>query len=191
MENYKIPAGGDGTRNGLDRYPGYDCLSLGVWDDRQNNTQGDLTQARIYRKVDLEAGRYYFGAAYEANYQLAQAYIFASSDTITQTSDIPLQSIAYDAIADAGKDNATFRGIYFELNQPQQVLLGFQADLAAGATQQEFRASKVTLIDFGTKTGIQNNNRETITNKHCYDLQGRHQSSKGITIIDGKKIITR
>ena len=191
VENYKIPAGGDGTRNGLDRYPGYDCLSLGVWDDRQNNTQGDLSQARIFRKVDLAAGRYYFGAAYEANYQLAQAYIFASSDVITQTSDIPAQSIAYDAIADAGKDNATFRGIYFELEQPQQVLLGFQADLAAGATQQEFRASKVTLIGFGTKTGIQNYNRETITNKRCYDLQGRHQSSKGITIIDGKKIITR
>ena len=161
VENYKIPAGADGTRNGLDRYPGYDCLTLGVWDDRQNNIEGDLANARVYRKVSLDAGRYYFGAAYEANYQLAQAYIFASADVITHTADIPAQSIAYDAIADAGKDNATFRGIYFEIDKPQDVLLGFQADLASGAAQQEFRASKVTLKCFGNATGIKDIQRST------------------------------
>ena len=203
VENYKIPAGGNGTRNGLDRYPGYDCLSLGVWDDRQNNAEGNLSQARIYRRVDLTAGCYYFGATYEANYQLAEAYIFAASDIISLTSDIPAQSIAFDAIADAGKDNVTFRGIYFELDKPQQVLLGFQADLAAGATQQEFRASKVTLIGFGatgTTTGIGDaslNNKENRNNKNgeTYDLKGHRvktQSSiPGPQIINGKKIIRK
>ena len=175
VEKYKIPAGNDGTRNGLDRYPGYDCLSLGVWDDRLNNTEGDLSQARIYRKVDLAAGSYYFGATYEANYQLAEAYIFAASDIIEQTSDIPSQSIAYDAIADAGNDNSTFRGIYFELDQPQQVLLGFQADLAAGATQQEFRASKVTLIGYGIATNIYDleDGKWNEEGGKIFDLQGR------------------
>jgi alpha-L-fucosidase len=197
VENYRIPAGGDGTRNGLDRYPGYDCLSLGVWDDRQNNAQGDLSQARIYRKVALAAGRYYFGAAYEANYQLAQAYIFASSDVVAQTSDIPSQSIAYDAIADAGKDNATFRGIYFELDQPQEVVLGFQADLAAGAAQQEFRASKVTLIDFGMTSGIKEviENSKSTNSKYIYDLQGRRINPSLIphhsTIITNHKLVVR
>ena len=195
VENYKIPAGGDGTRNGLDRYPGYDCLTLGVWDDRQNNIQGDLSQARVYRQVDLEAGSYYFGAAYEANYQLAQAYIFAALDIIPQTTDIPAQSIAFDAIADAGKDNTTFRGIYFELDQPQQVLLGFQADLAAGAAQQEFRASKVTLIGFGNAAGTHGvtYDRQKSDGEKAYDLQGRRILSPStghqLQIINGKKII--
>ena len=195
VENYKIPAGGNGTRNGLDRYPGYDCLSLGVWDDRQNNTEGDLSQARIYHRVDLDAGSYYFGAAYEANYQLSQAYIFAASDIIPLTADIPAQSIAYDAISDAGKDNSTFRGIYFELDHPQQVLLGFQADLASGASQQEFRASKVTLIGYNLTDGIYEveiGNGQSLHREPIFDLQGRKVSStskKNVYIVGGKKVV--
>ena len=196
VENYTIPAGGDGTRNGLDRYPGYDCLSLGVWDDRQNNTQGNLSQARIYREVDLAAGRYYFGAAYEANYQLAQAYIFAASDIIQETADIPAQCLAYDAISAAGKDNTTLRGIYFELDQPQQVVLGFQADLAAGATQQEFRASKVALVSYGTvNDGIYEVKSGEVKSEKIYDLQGRRILSPSTShqplIKNGKKIISK
>ena len=195
VENYRIPAGGDGTRNGLDRYPGYDCLTLGVWDDRQNNTEGDLANARVYRRVNLGAGSYYFGATYEANYQLAEAYIFAASEVLA-TADIPTQSLAYDRIADAGINSNTFRGIYFELDQPQDVVLGFQADLAAGAAEQEFRASNVKLISYGTPTGIGyapqivNGKSE---NSEYFDLQGRRivnrKSQKGLYIVDGKKII--
>ena len=195
VENYHIPAGGDGTRNGLDRYPGYDCLTLGVWDDRNNNTQGDLANARIYRKVELEAGNYYFGAAYEANYQLAEAYIFAASETLN-TNDIPAQAIAYDPITDAGKDNTTFRGIYFELPEQQDVILGFQADLSRGAGEQEFRASKVKLIRFGKPTGI----NATPATSHqggekadaVYDLSGKRVENskyqKGVYIYKGKKV---
>lgn len=195
VENYYIPAGGDGVRNGLDRYPGYDCLTLGVWDDRQNNTAGDLYNARVYRKVDLEAGNYYFGAAYEANYQLAQAYIFAASEPL-DTDDIPTQSIAYDPIADAGKDNTTLRGIYFELDQPQEVLLGFQADLASGAAQQEFRASKVSLIRFGATVddGIHEITDAKFSPQGVYDLHGRRvlvpSESGHPQIVNGKVVIT-
>ena len=176
VENYRIPAGGDGTRGGLDRYPGYDCLTLGVWDDRQKNTEGDLSNARVFRKVALDAGNYYFGATYEANYQLAQAYIFAASATLA-TGNIPAQSIAFDPIADAGKDNATFRGIYFELAEPQELLLGFQADLSAGAAEQEFRASKVTLIRYDGPDGIRPiaGGQKAMNNEAdaWYDLNGR------------------
>ena len=196
VENYSIPAGGDGVRNGLDRYPGYDCLTLGVWDDRQNNTDGDLYNARVYRKVDLQAGNYYFGAAYEANYQLAQAYIFAASEPL-DTDDIPTQSIAYDPIADAGKDNTTLRGIYFELDQPQEVLLGFQADLASGATQQEFRASKVSLIRFGAVDDAIHEvtgDKQSAFPEGVYDLHGRRVFTPSLSrqpqIVNGKVVIT-
>ncbi|MBO4444170.1 MAG: alpha-L-fucosidase [Bacteroidaceae bacterium] len=193
VENYAIPAGNDGTRKGLDRYPGYDCLTLGVWDDRQNNTQGNLSNARVYRRVALDAGRYYFGAAYEANYQLSQAYIFASSETL-DTGDIPAQSIAYDLIADAGKDNTTFRGIYFEMPEPQEVLLGFQADLASGATQQEFRASKVKLVRYGKTNAIEEVRGDALKGAAViYDLSGRRVTTptKGVYIIGGREVMVR
>ncbi|MBO4613435.1 MAG: alpha-L-fucosidase [Bacteroidaceae bacterium] len=194
VENYRIPAGNDGTRNGLDRYPGYDCLTLGVWDDRQNSTEGDLAHARVYRKVNLDAGNYYFGAAYEANYQLNEAYIFAASELLP-TSDIPQQSLAYDNISDAGKDNTSFRGVYFELPEAQEVILGFQADLASGAAEQEFRASKVKFVRFGVPDGIVKIGTEG-THKAIYDITGRQLPSarRGLNLIrtaDGtvKKVI--
>ena len=201
VENYRIPAGCDGTRNGLDCYPGYDCLTLGVWDDRQNNIEGDLTNARVYRKVNLDVGHYYFGAAYEANYQLAQAYIFAATEPLV-TNDIPTQSLAFDPIANAGNDNTTFRGIYFELDQPQEVLLGFQADLANGAAEQEFRASKVKFIRYGILNGISPVLRGKGQVKNAaviYDLNGRKWSStsfhnfqsqtKSIGIVNQHKVV--
>ena len=200
VENYTIPAGNDGTRNGLDRYPGYDCLTLGVWDDRQNNFEGDLTNARVYRKVNLDAGQYYFGAAYQANYQLTQAYIFAASHTL-DTKDIQTQSIAFDPIADAGRDNTTFRGIYFDLDEPQDVLLGFQADLSSGAAEQEFRASKVKLLYLGESiSGIDNmSNSLTLSpqqaSNRIFNLAGQfvgtdlNKLANGIYIHGNKKVI--
>ena len=196
VENYKIPKGGDGTRNGLDRYPGYDCLTLGVWDDRQSNTEGDLTNARVYRKVRLEEGNYYFGAAYEANYQLHQAFIFAASEPLA-TADIPTLAMAYAPISDAGKDNTTFHGIYFELNSPKDILLGFQADLNDGAAEQEFRASKVTLIRYTLPDGIHPILQSHPTHPYTlYDLSGRptpsnQQKERTIYLVNGQKIYVR
>ncbi len=200
VENYTIPAGGDGTRNGLDRYPGYDCLTLGIWDDRQNSTGGDLMNARVFRRVSLEAGNYYFGATYEANYQLYEAYIYAATENVS-THDIPMQALAYDAIADAGKDNSTFRGIYFELEQPQDVILGFQADLSGGAAEQEFRASKVKLVRFGKIDGVESPSRDLGRDEGeeagvLYDLSGRPiapgKASKGIVISNkGNKMLKK
>ena len=202
VENYNIPTASDGTRHGLDRYPGYDCLTLGIWGDRGNNTEGNLSNARVYQRVNLAAGNYYFGATYEANYQLNKAYIFAANNTLA-TNDIPNQSLAFDKIADAGKDNATYRGIYFELPDAQEVVLGFQADLAGGADNQEFRASNVKLVRFGTTDGIEDLKMSNVKCKMyngIYDLNGRQivngkssnrKLQKGIYIVNGKKVVKK
>lgn len=144
VENFNIPNGNDGIKGGLDRYSGKDALYLGLWDDRQNNTEGDLTDARIYRKVTLPAGTYYFGAGYNTHYNLTRnAYMFVS-EALCSTADLPQNAIAYYAIADATEDK-DLCGLWFKLEEEREVYIGFQADLANGATQQEFRAERVAL----------------------------------------------
>ena len=153
VENFSIPNGGDGTKQGLDRYPGYDCLMLGIWGDRDNNEEGDLSDARIYQRVHLDAGRYYFGNTFQTRYNLNQAYLFAASEPLP-TADIETKSIAWHAFATGG-DNDKFNGIYFTLDEPQDVCLGFQANLAQGAGEQEFRANQVVLFGYKIQSGIE------------------------------------
>lgn len=145
VENFNIPQNNnDGTKAGLDKYSGKEALYLGLWNDRQNNNEGDLTNARIYRKVSLSAGTYYFGAGYNTHYNISSnAYMFVASD-LCATADIPQRSIAYYKIADATEDKQLC-GLWFKLDEDKDVYLGFQADLANGAEQQEFRAEKVAL----------------------------------------------
>ena len=157
VENFNIPNGNDGTKAGLDKYTGKESLYLGLWDDRGNNTEGDLTNARIYRKVSLPAGSYYFGAAYNTHYNLStSAYMFVSTELCT-TSDLPQQSIAYYPISEATEDRQLC-GLWFKLEEDQEVYIGFQADLANGAAQQEFRAEKVALYQLadGNEYALQN-----------------------------------
>jgi alpha-L-fucosidase len=152
VENFKIPNGNSGTKNGIDKYPGYDCLSMGIWDDKQNNEDGDISNARIYRKVHLAPGRYYFGAQYNTTYNLNdKCYLFAASNTMT-TNDIPNRSIAYYAINNAGENDGLWHGIFFTLEKEQDVVLGFQADLTNGVNEQEFRAKAVKLLYYGEIT---------------------------------------
>ena len=153
VENFSIPNGGDGIKQGLDKYPGYDCLMLGLWDDRDRNEVGDLSDARIYQRVHLDAGRYYFGNTFQTRYNLSQAYIFATADPIS-TSQMETQSIAWLSIASGG-DDSKYNGIYFTLDNPQDVCLGFQANLANGSGQQEFRVDKVVLYGYSVESGIE------------------------------------
>ncbi|MBO4811326.1 MAG: alpha-L-fucosidase [Prevotella sp.] len=162
VENFLIPNGGDGTKQGLDRYPGYDCLALGLWDDRDRNEDGDLTNARIYQRVQLNAGRYYFGNTFETRYNLHQPYLFAALQPLA-TADIETQSIAWLNINQRNADNNVFDGIWFTLDQPAEVCLGFQANLAEGSGQQEFRANKVVLYGYGIDTGIDDVQRSAVT----------------------------
>ncbi len=151
VENFKIPQGGsDGTKNGIDRYPGYNCLMLGIWNDRQNNQEGDIANARIYQTVTLPKGKYYFGGAFETHYNIANGYIFAASATET-TATLPDSSIAFYPISQAA-DGTEAYGVYFTLDKEQQVRLGFQADLSAGSSTQEFRVRSVRLLKYADLT---------------------------------------
>lgn len=144
VENFNIPNGGDGTKQGLDKYSGREALMLGVWNDAGSNTSGDLSNARIYRKITLPAGKYYFGAAYNTTYSISsEAYMFVSK-ALCPTADIPQQSIAYYGINQCTGDLKT-QGLYFQLNEETEVYIGFQANLLQGSATQEFRAEQVCL----------------------------------------------
>ena len=144
VENFDIPNGNDGTKHGLDKYSGREALMLGVWNDAGNNTTGDLKNARIYRKIKLPAGKYYFGAAYNTTYSISnEAYMFVSK-TLCNTADIPSQSLAYYGINNCTGD-LKMQGLYFQLEAETEVYLGFQANLLNGSSTQEFRAEQVAL----------------------------------------------
>ena len=144
VENFNIPNGGDGTKQGLDKYSGNEALMLGVWDDASKNTSGDLSKARIYRKVTMPAGKYYFGAAYNTTYNMSQqAYMFVSTQ-LSETDDIPSEALAYYPISSCTGD-MKIQGLYFQLDQETEVYIGFQANLLNGSPTQEFRAERVVL----------------------------------------------
>lgn len=157
VENFRIPQrDGSGTKNGIDHNPGYDCLSMGVWEDKAQNTDGTLANARLYRNVHLEAGRYYFGAKYEnRNEPTDQSYIFAST-AVLPTTEIETSSTAWYPLTDVMEmwRGGGFYGIYFTQPADGDVLLGFQTDLENGSEHQEFRVSEVTLRRYDTATGM-------------------------------------
>ena len=152
VENFNIPNGADGTKHGLDKYSGNEALMLGVWNDAGNNTAGNLSDARIYRKVTLPAGNYFFGAAYNTTYNMSeQAYMFVSK-TLCHTAEIPQQAIAYYNINKCTGD-LRMQGLYFALDEATEVYIGFQANLLNGSATQEWRAEKVAL--YRPKTGVE------------------------------------
>ncbi|MBQ7662960.1 MAG: alpha-L-fucosidase [Prevotella sp.] len=144
VENFNIPNGNSGTKQGLDNYSGNEALMLGVWNDASANTGGDLSNARIYRKVKMAAGKYFFGAAYNTTYSMSQqSYMFVSK-TLCNTADIPTQSLAYYNINNCTGD-MKLQGLYFQLDEETEVYIGFQANLLNGSATQEFRAERVAL----------------------------------------------
>lgn len=178
VENFMIPNGNDGVKNGLDKNPGYDCLMLGVWNDRDNNQSGDLRNARIYKTVYLNPGTYYFGATYNTIYSLNSAYVFAS-DSLIDTNKMESNSIAYESISKAVADGK-FYGIYFTLDEAKNVTLGFQADLSAGSSTQEFRVANVSLISYTTADGI--NETETSAKEKNMFADTRYYSIVGMPL---------
>ena len=162
VENFSIPNGSDGIKQGLDKYSGREALMLGVWNDAGSNTTGDLSNARIYRKVTLSAGKYYFGAAYNTTYSISsEAYMFVTTvpdgslqskasqgpsaqSGLPATVDIPEKSLAYYPINNCTGD-LKMQGLYFQLDKETEVCIGFQANLLNGSATQEFRAEQVAL----------------------------------------------
>ena len=199
VENFKIPNGGDGTKNGLDRYPGYDCLMLGVWNDAAQAEGGKsvLKDARIYRKLSLDAGIYTFQAQYEANYNMhARSLIFASSE-LFPTQSLRTKAIKVTPFYTAKTGTTDWHGITFQLDTPQDVYVGWQVDLTNGSATQEFRASAVRLLyePLPKVDAVQTPNRNTsAANAAVYDLQGRVASPDAhntVVVTGGKKVIRK
>lgn len=199
VENYNIPNGNDGVKNGIDNSNGEDALMLGIWDDRNNNSEGSLTNARIYKQVNLEPGRYYFGARFAKNYQIDKAYIFAETQLVN-TALISNNAMAYYDLAKCFTDGQ-FYGIYFNVEQTQDLFLGFQANLSRGSTKQEFLVSSVCLYKLNDAPDaieeIKPDPFNTNTTNAIYDIQGRRidlpasSLPKGIYIVNGKKMLIK
>lgn len=141
--DFNIPqTDGSGTKQGIDKYPGYNTLMLGAWDDVARSTV-DATNARLYKKVTLPAGRYFFGANYNTLYQMTNAYIFASK-TIPTIANVESTSIAFHSISTDAADNAMY-GIEFSLLSETEVYIGWVADLTTTA-ELEFRVNEIELL---------------------------------------------
>lgn len=146
-ENACTDMGAQGLRNGIDNYPGYNCLQLSVWNDK-DNTEADLSNARLYRKVTLPAGRYYFGATYNSCHNFSDDdYIFVAPN-VCATSEIATQAIAYSSIQNAAINSLNYHGLVFTLDQEQEVALGWQMNLKDGANEQEMRVDRVLLLAY-------------------------------------------
>ena len=211
VEDFYIPNGNDGIKQGIDRYPGYDCLMLGTWDDSRNAT-GNLSDARIYCQVTLPAGRYVFCSAYNAIYNLKSAYVFAATEPLT-TAQTPANALAYYHMNGTPEGNDLY-GITFILREETTLYLGWNADLTTAA-QQEFRAKTVRLFrDTDYASGVERPTPAPLEVMHnsqfiihngagaMFDLSGRHISvpsvssvssvlPKGVYILNNRKVAFR
>lgn len=146
VENFSIPQGSSGTKEGLDSYSGREALMLGIWNDRDRNQEGNLENARIYQKITLPKGLYFFGGAYNTTYNItSDAYMFVAAETLP-TAEIPLKAMASRKIAECSENTNEFSGLYFLLPEETEIAIGWQADLAHGNDTQEFRVEKVALL---------------------------------------------
>ena len=197
VENYGIPSNSEGVRGGLDKWPGRDNLTLGVWDDKQNAPEtSDITNARVYRRVALDAGTYFFGAIYNTVDNITNAYVFAVGEPLA-TTDIPDNAIAHMPLMDCRADGE-YWGIRFTLDEPQEVLLGWQADLLNSPGRQEFRAEKVKLASYAT-ADVESIGQDPVSvPMGIYTLQGvridteqLHTLPRGLYIVNGRKMVIK
>ena len=195
VENFKIPNEADGIKNGIDNYPGYSCLMLGVWDDRSGNQEGNLSDARIYRKLHLDAGVYTMQAEYQTSYSISpDAYMFASTKLLA-THDIPAKSLARLAINKAGVDDGKWYSISFSIKESQDVYVGWQANLEEGSETQEFRVKDIRMLYEPWQIEdavIAVKNTPAGQDTHYYNLKGQQLSDApqhGLYIKNGRKVL--
>ena len=196
VENFKIPNGTAGTKNGIDNEPGYNCLMLGVWNDRGGNQEGSLADARIYRRLHLEAGTYTMQAQYQTCHQMnPSAYMFASN-VLSTTRTIPRKALASIAINKAGANIGEWQQITFSINEPQDIYVGWQANLKEGSENQEFRVKSVRLLyepQSGGGDGIIDiKSVPTSKVSRYYNLKGQQLSEApehGLYIENGRKVL--
>ena len=147
VENFSIDNGSNGMKQGIDNYPGYNCLQLGRWEENASQYDaGKLADACLYRRVTLPEGKYYFGAKYhsmEPGNIGDRAYLFAATDRPTSTATLEEEAFAYATLKTAGAGDS-FHGIEFTLQQETEVVLGWMMD--ATPRHAEFRCREVTLL---------------------------------------------
>lgn len=196
VENYEINVNEtEGIKRGIDNYPGYNCLQLGRWEESTDKLNGcDHANERLYQKVTLPAGRYFFGAVYhyiDASRQ-GKAYLMVANQPLA-TNEVESEALAWGTLSTTGGDGS-FYGVRFMLTEPQEVVLGWQKD---GRNEHcEFRCSEVKLLQYplpDDQTGIKtvHSSQCTVHNDAVYDLSGRRVLSpkkKGIYIKNGKLI---
>ena len=146
VENFEIDEGSNGKKGGIDNNPGFNCLQLGRYTESESAYAGfDLQNSRLYLKVTLSAGKYYFGAKYHSRSSghdnVTDTYFFVST-TLMATSAVESNALACMRMKDAKNDGA-FYGITFELTAETEVYLGWQQNSTTQKT--EFRCSEVTL----------------------------------------------
>ena len=162
------------------------------------------------RRLTLDTGKYYFGAAYNTVYNIPnQAYFFAVSAPVGEdafniaTTDIPTSSstLAYQKLNSIPYFNSNKReemySITFTLDRTSEVCLGWQVDLTMGSPTKEFRASTVKLVCLETEqpNNIEQHNANPLSSQRqqAYDIQGRPISQsmlrRGIYIVrEGLKV---
>ena len=151
VENYEINLNSQGVKQGLDNYPGYNCLQLGRWEESDAlMTASDHANQRLYVQVTLPAGSYYFGAAYHSiePSQMSKSYLMVASEPLS-TSDVEGKAMAWGRLSSASGDGS-FYGVRFMLEEEQTVVLGWQMDGRAQHT--EFRCSEVQLLKYPLQT---------------------------------------
>lgn len=145
-ENFTIPqSNSDGIKQGIDKFPGYNTLMMGVWNDL-SRASGDLGNAKLYRKVSLPAGTYFFGASYESLYQVQKGYLFASYEVPTFT-NVGKKALAYYDMGESETDGKWY-GLTFTIPQDTTLYIGWVNNFKTGSTTQEFRVREVALLRY-------------------------------------------
>ncbi len=144
VENYNIDKGSEGAKQGIDTYTGWNSLSLGVWDDSQN-AKGNLALTRLYRYVELPAGKYFLGGNYNSTLGIEKGYLFAGKSLPT-ASTVTSKSLFCSPISNLGTGSG-LNGITFTLSIDSKVYLGWVADLTTSGNC-EFRANEIQLLRY-------------------------------------------
>ena len=142
VENFNCQTSSEGLRNGIDKWSGYNSLMMGFWGDVANAV-GDPSNAKLYKKITLPAGKYVFTAAYDANFNMSEMYLFVSK-SVPDLSNMKETALAFYPISGA-PTNGEHYGLTFTIEEESTIYLGWIGDLTT-SSNLEFRATEINLL---------------------------------------------